>query len=131
MQEVLPVEKRYKTCAVVGNSGNMLLARFGSVIDRHQVVFRLNKAPTEGYKAHVGTKMTYRFLNKRQFRVYAAGGVSAHHVEPIPDDMEGNLIASRSPPDQLAVDMAAMRRMLRKRKKVRLPPEIYPSKSPN
>jgi hypothetical protein len=35
-------------CAVVGNSGVLLNTTFGSDIDAHQVVIRLNAAPTYG-----------------------------------------------------------------------------------
>lgn len=43
MRDVIPTERRYKTCAVVGNNGNMIVSNFGKEIDRHEAVIRLNK----------------------------------------------------------------------------------------
>lgn len=34
----------FDSCAVVGNSGALLYSKFGPVIDKHDVVFRLNQA---------------------------------------------------------------------------------------
>lgn len=50
LQLVLPNKPPFKprqfaTCAVVGNSGDLLLAKFGSEIDAHEVVLRDNEAP--------------------------------------------------------------------------------------
>ena len=36
----------------------------GSSIDAHDVVVRLNQAPTKSYTARVGSKATWRILNK-------------------------------------------------------------------
>lgn len=33
----------FNSCAIVGNSGSMLYARFGPRIDTHDVVFRINQ----------------------------------------------------------------------------------------
>eukprot|EP00899_Mesostigma_viride_P022277 jgi/Mesvir1/3233/Mv16376-RA.1 len=51
------------TCAVVGNSGGLLGAKLGPMIDAHDMVVRINQAPTRGYEQHVGTKTTMRLLN--------------------------------------------------------------------
>ncbi|KTG31085.1 hypothetical protein cypCar_00013119, partial [Cyprinus carpio] len=41
----------YRTCAVVGNSGDLLGSHYGPLIDLHDFVIRINKGPTEGYGA--------------------------------------------------------------------------------
>jgi len=57
----------HKTCAVVGSSGMMRKAGFGKEIDAHEAVFRMNDAPTAGHETAVGTRTTYRVLNKLVF----------------------------------------------------------------
>ena len=52
----LPLEEpnwHYKTCAVVGNSGIVLLKEKGEEIDAHEAVFRLNLAPVRGFEKYV------------------------------------------------------------------------------
>jgi hypothetical protein len=44
-----PQEKKYGSCAVVGNSGSLLETQYGDMIDNHDVVIRFNAAKTEGY----------------------------------------------------------------------------------
>ncbi|XP_042632191.1 CMP-N-acetylneuraminate-beta-galactosamide-alpha-2,3-sialyltransferase 2-like isoform X2 [Cyprinus carpio] len=53
---------RCRTCAVVGNSANLLGSHYGSLIDFHDVVIRINKGPTKGYEKDVGSKTTHRIL---------------------------------------------------------------------
>ncbi|KAI2661456.1 CMP-N-acetylneuraminate-beta-galactosamide-alpha-2,3-sialyltransferase 1 [Labeo rohita] len=67
---VIPGEDRYRdvgpsrcrTCAVVGNSGNLVGSFYGPLIDNHDFVMRMNKAPVEGYEKDVGNKTTHRFF---------------------------------------------------------------------
>mmetsp|Transcript_15513 Transcript_15513/g.40116 ORF Transcript_15513/g.40116 Transcript_15513/m.40116 type:complete len:420 (-) Transcript_15513:99-1358(-) len=63
----------FRSCAVVGSSGNLNLASYGEEIDAHQVVFRMNKAPTRGHETHTGTKTHFRLLNARWTFQYASG----------------------------------------------------------
>lgn len=57
-------QQEWKRCAVVGNSGALLYSRYGKLIDSHDVVFRMNQAPTHGYETYVGHKATHRLLNR-------------------------------------------------------------------
>ncbi|MFS7989569.1 putative beta-galactoside alpha-2,3-sialyltransferase [Helianthus anomalus] len=54
---------KFKTCAVVGNSGILLKSDLGSVIDDHEFVIRLNNARTSGYERNVGSKTSLSFVN--------------------------------------------------------------------
>ncbi|XDV33936.1 hypothetical protein PO909_004171 [Leuciscus waleckii] len=53
---------RCRTCAVVGNSGNLLGSNYGQLIDSYDFVIRINKGPTENYEMDVGSKTTHRIL---------------------------------------------------------------------
>jgi len=76
--------ERRKTCAVVGSSQHLLNATWGTYIDGHDVVIRINSAPAgtmfpptplpnvkpefppkflEGLAKHVGTRTDVRFVN--------------------------------------------------------------------
>uniref|UniRef100_A0A8C1QVL4 CMP-N-acetylneuraminate-beta-galactosamide-alpha-2,3-sialyltransferase 1 n=1 Tax=Cyprinus carpio TaxID=7962 RepID=A0A8C1QVL4_CYPCA len=54
--------KRCRTCAVIGNSGNLKGSHYGHLIDLHDFVIRINMGPTKGYENDVGSKTTHRFL---------------------------------------------------------------------
>ncbi|KAI3738615.1 hypothetical protein L2E82_28652 [Cichorium intybus] len=54
---------KYKTCAVVGNSGILLKTDLGGLIDSHEFVIRLNNARTGGYERNVGSKTSLSFVN--------------------------------------------------------------------
>jgi len=54
---------RKGSCAIVGNSGLLLKTTYGAMIDLHDVVIRMNLAPTTGYERHVGEKTSVRVLN--------------------------------------------------------------------
>ncbi|XP_062842458.1 ST3 beta-galactoside alpha-2,3-sialyltransferase 8 [Trichomycterus rosablanca] len=53
---------RCQRCAVVGNSGNLLHYKYGSMIDSHSFVFRMNKATTVGFEQFVGNKTTHHIM---------------------------------------------------------------------
>ncbi|XP_052176102.1 sialyltransferase-like protein 2 isoform X4 [Diospyros lotus] len=56
--------RQFGRCAVVGNSGDLLKTRFGKEIDGYEAVFRENGAPIQNYTDYVGTKSTFRLLNR-------------------------------------------------------------------
>lgn len=55
--------RRYNSCAVVGNSGILLNADHGELIDGHELVIRLNNAITAGYSRNVGSRTGLSFIN--------------------------------------------------------------------
>ncbi|CAM6087573.1 unnamed protein product [Calypogeia fissa] len=59
--------ERYRTCAVVGNSGILLKQNLGSFIDSHDAVIRLNNARLRGYQVYVGNKTTISFVNSHVY----------------------------------------------------------------
>ncbi|XP_062914075.1 CMP-N-acetylneuraminate-beta-galactosamide-alpha-2,3-sialyltransferase 1-like [Mobula hypostoma] len=54
--------RRCRTCAVVGNSGNLIGSNYGPIIDTYDFVMRMNRAETVGYEADVGRKTTHHFM---------------------------------------------------------------------
>ncbi|TVU33644.1 hypothetical protein EJB05_25474 [Eragrostis curvula] len=58
------VPRQFGRCAVVGNSGDLLKTKFGDEIDSYDVVIRENGAPIQKYTEYVGTKSTFRLLNR-------------------------------------------------------------------
>uniref|UniRef100_A0A7N2MKZ0 Sialyltransferase-like protein 2 n=1 Tax=Quercus lobata TaxID=97700 RepID=A0A7N2MKZ0_QUELO len=56
--------RQFGRCAVIGNSGDLLKAKFGREIDGYDVVIRENGAPIQNYSDHVGKKSTFRLLNR-------------------------------------------------------------------
>ena len=61
-------KKRYKSCAVVGNSGSLLETQFGFDIDKNEAVIRFNAAVTQGYEQFVSQKTTVRLLNAVDYK---------------------------------------------------------------
>ncbi|XP_034560096.1 CMP-N-acetylneuraminate-beta-galactosamide-alpha-2,3-sialyltransferase 1-like [Notolabrus celidotus] len=51
-----------RTCAVVGNSGNLAGSHYGLLIDHHDTVIRMNRGRTKGYEGDVGTKTTHHVM---------------------------------------------------------------------
>ena len=53
--------------AIVASSAKLLNAKYGKAIDSFDEVVRFNRAPTEGYEQHVGSKTTIRIANNHVF----------------------------------------------------------------
>ncbi|XP_020564118.2 CMP-N-acetylneuraminate-beta-galactosamide-alpha-2,3-sialyltransferase 4, partial [Oryzias latipes] len=51
-----------RTCVVVGNGFSIKNTSLGSIIDKYDVVIRLNDAPVRGYEEDVGKKTTLRIF---------------------------------------------------------------------
>lgn len=57
-----PLTSRCRSCAVVGNSGNLQRSENGKLIDSHGSVIRMNKAVTRGFEKDVGNRTTHHFM---------------------------------------------------------------------
>lgn len=57
-----PRRDRCRSCAVVGNSGNLKGSRYGHEIDSQDVVIRMNQGRTRGFEEDVGTRTTHRVM---------------------------------------------------------------------
>lgn len=55
--------KKYKSCAVVGNSGILVKTDYGKVIDSLEAVIRLNNARTASFEQFVGSRTSISFVN--------------------------------------------------------------------
>ncbi|XP_040889139.1 ST3 beta-galactoside alpha-2,3-sialyltransferase 8 [Toxotes jaculatrix] len=73
--DLSPHPSRCRSCAVVGNSGNLRGSRNGKLIDSHNSVIRMNKAVTKGFEKDVGNRTTHHFLYPES-AVDVARGVS-------------------------------------------------------
>ncbi|XP_062340247.1 CMP-N-acetylneuraminate-poly-alpha-2,8-sialyltransferase isoform X1 [Osmerus eperlanus] len=64
LPEVSPLKnKRFNTCAVVGNSGVLLNSSCGKEIDSHDFVIRCNLAPLTEYADDVGVRSDFTTMN--------------------------------------------------------------------
>ncbi|KAM3597116.1 uncharacterized protein V6R79_026317 [Siganus canaliculatus] len=54
--------ERCRSCAVVGNSGNLKGSKYGKIIDYNDFVIRMNNSPTKGFEEDVGSRTTHRTL---------------------------------------------------------------------
>ncbi|XP_075437944.1 CMP-N-acetylneuraminate-beta-galactosamide-alpha-2,3-sialyltransferase 1 [Ascaphus truei] len=59
---------RCRSCAVVGNSGNLKNSQYGPDIDDHDFVLRMNQAPTANYESDVGRRTTHHFVYPESVR---------------------------------------------------------------
>ncbi len=58
-----------RRCAVVGPSRNLVSSNYGAQIDAHDVVIRINRAPTAGFESDVGVTTTHHLMwPKRELR---------------------------------------------------------------
>jgi len=71
-----PLACRFRTCAVVGSSGNLRGGGLGRLIDAHDAVIRINAAPVSSqHEAAVGRRTTWRVHNSEKPYFLAALGV--------------------------------------------------------
>ncbi|KAF8397836.1 hypothetical protein HHK36_016761 [Tetracentron sinense] len=63
--------RRYASCAVIGNSGILLKTEYGGLIDSHEVVIRLNNARINKFERNVGSKTSISFVNSNILRLCA------------------------------------------------------------
>ena len=85
--ESLPEEDKklhFKSCAIVGNSGKLLMSKLGREIDSHDAVIRINGAPTEGFEADVGRKTTLDLCNHFNMQRMAK-----HHAQGLKQKYNG------------------------------------------
>ena len=88
------------TCALVGNGGELRKFNYGDAIDSHDLVVRLNQAPTMGHAIWVGRKTTHRALNRLWTRHYTR---SPHHIYRgfiMPIERNLRLVTLRSDKDE-------------------------------
>ncbi|KAL8227196.1 hypothetical protein R6Q57_017028 [Mikania cordata] len=78
--------RKYKTCAIVGNSGILLKTNFGDAIDEHEFIIRLNNARISGYERFVGSKTSLSFMNSNILHMCSRrGGCFCHtYGEQVP-----------------------------------------------
>ena len=58
------LQKKHKTCAVVGSSAQLYLFEDGKHIDEHDLVIRMNCAIHSGFEKYVGSRTDVRFGNE-------------------------------------------------------------------
>ncbi|XP_076013199.1 CMP-N-acetylneuraminate-beta-galactosamide-alpha-2,3-sialyltransferase 2-like [Genypterus blacodes] len=51
-----------RSCAVVGNSGNLNGSCYGPLIDSHDIIIRMNEGRTKGYEGDVGKRTTHHVM---------------------------------------------------------------------
>ena len=55
------------SCAVIGNSPNLIDSNYGDLINSYDIVIRCNHSPVDGYEKDVGTKTNFRMLSSKVF----------------------------------------------------------------
>lgn len=80
--------QRPVSCAVVGNSDNVIGMGYGPLIDAHDLVFRMNNAPIEAFSTDLGTRTTHHVMHVKQasVRLYEPGTVTIMVVDDYPRD---------------------------------------------
>lgn len=59
-----------ESCAIIGNSANLLNHNYGDEIDSYDFIIRFNQARVIGYESFVGTKTNLRLMNIHSFASY-------------------------------------------------------------
>lgn len=80
---VFPSSRRRQLCAVVGASRNLLGSRYGPLIDGHDMVFRVNRAPTDDYDSDVGTRTSYQVVWPRDLEEWELGRDAVLLMTPV------------------------------------------------
>ena len=57
--------KLYRSCALVGNSQDLMNQNYSKIIDNHDIIVRLNGAIVKGYEDHVGSRTHLRFVTSQ------------------------------------------------------------------
>lgn len=70
------------SCALIGNSENMLKKSYGSEIDQHDTVFRHNTPVNKKYKSKIGVKSDIIWIKGRYKKEYHMSGASMAYVLP-------------------------------------------------
>jgi len=70
---------KYRSCAVVSNSGSLLEKEAGAEIDQHDAVFRINYPPVAGYEKHVGTVTSFDLVNHHHLQLMSNPPGYEHH----------------------------------------------------
>ena len=70
--------QRRRDCAVVASGGSLLNQNLGKEIDSHEVVIRINQAPTA--KTSVGARTTIRLVNNLWTQTYAKANLAARRA---------------------------------------------------
>ena len=85
--------QRFSDCAVVASGATLQGASLGKKIDEHQVVVRINQAPTASSKRIVGSKTSIRLINNLWTKSYAKADLRRKAVESGSSStpVEGNL----------------------------------------
>jgi len=83
---------KYKSCAVVGNSGALKDDSLGPVIDLHDLIIRTNQAPTWKYEPFVGSTTHMRIINKRW-----SDELARRHIKLLAHDADNvTIVATRA-----------------------------------
>jgi hypothetical protein len=101
------------TCAVVGNSDNLLGSHYGSLIDAHSYVFRMNNAPMESYSDDVGSRITYHAIHSgwSYIKNYTPNTIHVLYIDNLGDDAY-NLKAFAAYEESVALGLVTLAKQL-------------------
>ena len=94
MVDMLPradAKWRFKSCAIVGNSGGLLGSKYGAAIDGHDAVWRINYAPISRWAEDVGTRTTFDLINQQHTKRFVVGGSGSGSGSGSGEDEEGEV----------------------------------------
>ena len=109
--ESVLLNRRWGSCAIVGNSGHLHFSEYAKAIDSHDQVIRVNQAPTFRYHRRVGRRVTHRILNRLWTRTYRnANGKKHGTVLPAEKDLTFIVTRASSQEFELLQEYFAQRR---------------------